>query len=63
MQIYNNKNIKFFYKDLINVSLKHSQNIKNAKKHDLVFKIIISGLKSRFLFIIFINFYFIIRFW
>ena len=48
IQIYNNKNIKFFYKNFINKFLKCSQSIKKLKKYNLKFKMVISNLKICF---------------
>lgn len=59
--IYNDKNDKFFSKDLINIALKTDQSIKKSKNHDLIFEIsIITSLKRGFLFIKFLNFYLIV---
>ena len=60
IQVYNNKDIQLFSQNLINIFLKGSQNIRKAKKHDLVFEISILDPESCFLFIIFTNFYLII---
>lgn len=55
VKIYNNKDIKFFYQNLVDITLKTCRNIRQAKQHDLVLKIAIPGLKSRFLFVSFSN--------
>ena len=55
IQIYNNKNIKIFYKKFIDIVLKYSQSIKKTKKYNLIFKIIIFDPKSYFSFFTFIN--------
>ena len=60
IKIHNNKNIKFFCKDLINIALESCQNIDQPKKHYLIFEITISNLKSYFLFISFPNSYLMI---
>ena len=57
IQVYNNNNIQLFSQNLMNVFLKSSQSMKKAKKHDLIFEMFISDLKSCFLFIIFPNSY------
>ena len=57
IKIHNNKNIKFFYQDLVDVALKCGWYISQAKKYDLILEIAISGLANHFLFIVFLNFY------
>ena len=52
---YNDKNIKFFWKNLIDIALENCQNIGQPKKYYLIFKIIVSGLENYFPFIFFIN--------
>lgn len=59
-QIYNNKNIKLFDKDLIDIALKSGRNIKKFEKHDLILKITILSSKNNLLFVVFIDFYLII---
>ena len=53
--------MKFFCKNLINVSLKYDKNVKKTKTQNLISKIVLSSLKNHLLFIIFINFYSIIN--
>lgn len=53
VQIYNNKNVQLFSKNLVVLSLKASWCVKKSEKYFLVLKIAISGLKNTFLFIIF----------
>lgn len=60
VQIYNNKKVELLSKDFIDVTLKTSQNVEESEKHDLVFKMVILGSKSCFLFIIFLNSYLVI---
>ena len=60
IQIYNNKNIKFFYKNLVNISLKRSQHIRLTKKYDLILLMSILCLENYFVFITFPSFYLII---
>ena len=55
IQIHNSKNIKFFREDLIDVVLKDGRNISESKKHHLILKIIVFGLKSYFPLIFFAN--------
>ena len=57
IQIYNNKDIKFFYKDLIDIVLKSYQNISQLKKHYLILKMTIFNLESYFSLIFFANSY------
>lgn len=42
------KDNQFFNKDLVNLVLKAIQSIKKIKRHNLIFKIAISGIKSFF---------------
>lgn len=51
--IYYNKDIKFFRKDLVGITLK--TGIGKTQEHDLVFEAAISGMKCRFPFVIFSN--------
>ena len=55
IQVYNNKDIKLFSQNLINISLESSRSIKKAKRHDLIFEISVLSLESCFLCIIFTN--------
>lgn len=59
-QIYDDKNIKFFNKNLIDIIMKTSWSIRKSKEYDLVLEMAISSLKSSFLFIVFSNFHLII---
>ena len=43
IQIYNNKNIKLFSQNLVDVSLEGGRSIREAKKYDLIFEITISS--------------------
>ncbi len=60
VQVYNNKNIKLFYQDLVDISLKCGWCNSQSKKHYLVLEIAIAGFKSCFLILIFSNLYLII---
>ena len=53
--IYNDKNAEFFSKDIIDVFLKVCRYIDQVKKYHLVFKLAISYLEYRFLFVSFAN--------
>ena len=55
IQIYTDKDIEFFRKNLINVALEYYQSVGQSKKHYLIFEIAISGLKSSFSLISFAN--------
>lgn len=55
IQIYNNKYIKLFGQDLIDVAMEAGQRIKEIKKHYLVLEMTVLGLENRFLFVIFLN--------
>lgn len=54
-QIHNNKIIKLFNKNLINIALKIGRNIRESKKHYLVPEITIFGTKSSLTFVAFSN--------
>ena len=51
IQIHNNKNIKFFYEDFINIALKCCWNISQSKRYYLILKMTVSGPKNSFLLI------------
>ena len=61
VQIYNNKDIKLLSKDLIDVALKGGRSIIKSEKHNLIFKMAVSGPKSCFPFIAFTDSYPIVR--
>ena len=60
IKIYNNKNIKFFYQDLINIILGVYSYIRKLKSHFLILNIEILGPKYGFLFVTFFNLYLVI---
>ena len=49
IQIHYDKDVELFSKDLINVTLKIGQSIRELKKHNLIFKMAVSSTKSSFL--------------
>ena len=55
IQIHNNKDIKFFRKDLIDVALECCRSVGQSKKHYLIFEVAVSGPKSSFSLIFFAN--------
>ena len=55
IKIYYHKNVKFLCQDLVDIVLKSGQYVNQSKKHHLVLKIVIAGLKSYLLFIAFSN--------
>ena len=55
IQIYNNEDIKFFYKNLIDVALECCWSVGQFKKHYLILEVAISGPKSGLSFISFAN--------
>ena len=55
VQIYYNKNIKPFSKNLVNIALKTGGYIGEVEGYYLVLKMAISGTKSRLLFVTFLN--------
>lgn len=67
IQILYNKNIEFFEKNIklfsnnmIDLALKTSQSIQQAKKYYLIVKVFISHSKNNFLFTVLSNFYLMI---
>lgn len=50
VNIYYNKNVKFFCKDLVNKVLETGISIKKLTKHNLIFKVLILDLKVFFYF-------------
>ena len=53
VQVYNNKDIKFLGWDLIDITLEGSRRVRETKRYDLILKVAISSLKSRFLLVTF----------
>ncbi len=60
MQIYNDKDIKLFNDDFIDIDLKTSQNVGKSKKYDLVLEIAVPGTKNSLLFIVFLDSHFVV---
>lgn len=56
----NNQHNKFFYEDLINVTLKSGQGIKKSKKHYLILQMVVSNAKNCFIFIAYYYFHHIV---
>ena len=62
VQVYNNKNVKLFYQNLVDIALKSGWCISQTKKHYyLILKIAIISLESCFLFVSFSNLHSIIN--
>ena len=61
IQIYNNKDIKLFHEDLIDIALEGCRSIGQSKKQYLILKVTISGPESSFLLISIANSYPVIR--
>ena len=55
IQIHNNKDIKFFRKDLIDIALEGYQSAGQSKRYYLILEVTVSGPESSFLFISFAN--------
>ena len=55
IQIHNDKNIKFFCEDLINVALEYCRNIDQSKRHHLILEIAVSSPKNSLPLISFTN--------
>ena len=51
IKIKNDKNIKFFGQNLVNIALEADRCIGQPKKHYLILEVAVSSLKSRFPFI------------
>ena len=60
IQIYNDKNIEFFRKNLINIALECCWSIGQSKKYYLIFKMAVSGPESSLSLISFANFHLVI---
>ena len=60
IEIYNIKNIKFFYQNFVDVALKANVDIWKTKIHDLVFEIAVPYLENCFLLVTFPNSHLII---
>lgn len=58
--INNNKDIKFFEQNLVDISLKVSWYVRKCKKHYMLLKVPKTRSSDRFLFIAFLDFFFII---
>ncbi len=54
IEVYDNKNVKLFCQDLIDITLKYDRYISQAKRYYLVFEVTIIGLKGYLLFIVFL---------
>ena len=57
IKIHNDKDIKFFCKDLIDVALECYQSVSQSKKHHLILKMVVSSPESSLLLISFANSY------
>ena len=57
IQIYLNKDIKLLNKDLVDVALKTGKCVEKAKKHHLLLKMAVFGIKSCLSFVTFSNSY------
>ena len=60
IQIHNDKDIKLFCKDFIDIVLECCQNIGQSKRYYLILEVIVSGPESSFLLILFTNSYMVI---
>lgn len=61
VQIYKDKDIKFFSRNFFNVTLKDDRSIKVAKRRNLALKVAIPSLKSRFPYVFLLNLHLVIR--
>lgn len=55
IEVHNNKVVERFCQDLVDITLKYSQGIGQAKKYDLVLEVAISDFKNHLLFVTFSN--------
>lgn len=55
IQIYHNKDLKFFGQYFAKINLKTCQTIRQIKKHHLISKLAVSGPNSCFLSIVLLN--------
>lgn len=55
VQMYNGKNVKLFYMNLIDIILEIGWYVGKSKKYDLILELVIPDLKNGFLFITFSN--------
>ncbi len=53
IKIHYHENVEFLGQDLVDVTLKPGRCINQSKRHDLVLKMAMAGLESRFPFIAF----------
>ena len=63
IKVYNNKNIKFFYQDFVDIALEACGSIVKIEKYDLVIKIAVPQLQDCFLLVIFSNSHSMICIW
>ena len=55
IKVINNKDVKFFGQNVIDITLKACRSIQSPKKHYMIFGIAISGIKSCFSFVAFLD--------
>ena len=55
IQIHNDKDIKLFRENLIDIALKCCQSVGQSKRHYLIFEVAVSGPESSLLLISFVN--------
>ncbi len=55
VQVYHKEDIKLFSENFVDVALKTGGCVKKAERHYLVFKVAVSGAKSRLPFVTFSN--------
>ena len=60
IKVLNNKNVKFFFENFVDIALKAGGGIGKTEKHKLVLEIAIPRLKTCFLLVTFLNSYVII---
>ena len=57
IEVHYHKNVKFFYQNLVDITLEYGQCIGQSKRYHLILKMAIASLQSRFPFITFPNLY------
>ena len=60
IEVHNDKNIKFFHQDFVDVSLEAGGGIRKTEKHDLILKMAILRLECYFPLVTLPNFHLII---
>ena len=60
IKVHNDKNVKFFYHNFVDIAIEADGDIRKTKKFDLILKIAVLNSKDYFLLVIFPNSYIMI---